>query len=531
MRNSSRIVAAALLLIIAIVAPHPAARAAAPVLRLAVADEPASINPFLNSNPTEGELIGLIFSGLLGRDPKGAFVPDLALAVPSTANGGISADGKRITFHLRHGVRWQDGAPFDASDVVFTYLAAKNPKLDIAVALADLVSVSAPDRWTVVFRLSRAHAEVLGDYFASPVILPRHLLSSVADLNRADFNVHPIGTGPYAFDVWQRGVSIDLRANPYYYGRAPAIPRVRFVFASPSTATMMLRTGEMDVALVQASGAALLGGSSVRLEEFRRHSLHYVSLNMKHAPLDDVRVRRAFELAIDRSRLVATIYHGNAIVADALVPPYDWGYAPLPAPSPDAARAGALLDRAGWRMGADGVRVRDGKPLSVDLVYLSEQAEFGELAVQLQSIWAKIGVRVELRPMAVRILEARDGPLRTGNYDMIVESFGFPNDSPDRSFMLEAEAVVPHGYNDAYYADPDVRRWDDAAEYSYDQSKRKSYYRLIQQRVARDVPYIPIAWVEAVFGYSSRLRRIVVPSSGGVYTFVGDWSLSAPGSP
>lgn len=510
-------------LVVLSIAPRPAARASADILRLALPAEPTSLNPVFSQNEADGTMATLVFSGLLRRDAHGALAPDLAIAVPSIANHGISADGRTITFHLRHGVRWQDGAPFDASDVLFTYQALRNPNLDISAALANLTSFAAPNRWTVLFTFRKPQADELGDYFGAPMILPRHLLQNVANLNKADFNTHPVGTGPYAFDGWQRGNSIDLRRNPYFYGAAPSIARVRLMFVATTAGILMLKTGELDSTVLEAGGVSLVRGSSVRIESFRRQSLQYVTLNTKHAPLDDVRVRQALALALNRSRLVLTVYHGNAVAADGLVPPYDWAYTPMHSDNFNIARSQELLDEAGWRVGAGGVRERKGRPLSIGLIYYTEQAVLGTLAVQLQAAWAAIGVRVELHPMPVAAYIARSGPLLTDRYDAVLEATAFSSDSPDRSVMLDPR--IPLHMDDANYGDADILRWNDAAQATYDRTQRKALYANVERRVARDVPYIPIAWAYTIVGYNDRLAKVVIPSVGAVYGFVNDWSF------
>lgn len=499
----------------------PASPSADSILRVSFTSEPSSLNPLLSQNEAEGTIENFIFSRLLTEDPNGAHETDLAVAIPTKANRGISADGKTITIHLRRGVRWQDGAPFSASDVIFTYTAFRNPQVDVAVLLSNIASVSAPNPGTVLFKFKKLDADVLGN-FTVP-ILPKHLLENSNNLNNTAFNTHPIGTGQYAFDDWQHGNSIELHANPYYYGRQPSIRRLRLMFVSSVPAVLMLKTGELDATVIEAGGISLLSGSPVRFRAFRRYSLQYVTLNIKRAPFDDVRVRRALELAIDRARLVETVYHGNAVAAEALVPPYNWGFDPVPVEQPDLARANALLDAAGWKRHGDGTRMRDGEPLEINMIFYTEQNVLRSLAVQLQAVWESLGVRVDLRAMPVASYVARSGPFRTGKYQAVLEAFGFPA-SPDRSFFIDTNSP----FNDARYDDADVDRWNDAAMGTYDIARRRALYALIQRRVARDVPYIPIAWADTVVGYSDRLGRVVIPRASGVFAFLGDWSFRSP---
>ena len=189
---------------------------------IAIIADPVSLNP-LYLNGGDADMIGSLTGSYLTRyGARNAIVPDVAVTVPSVKNGGISSDGRRITFHLRHDVRWQDGVRLTARDVVFTYRAIMNPSN--AVPLRDgydhIADVQALDPYTLVVRLGQPYAPIIPDFFGGDgtyTILPAHLLAGYASLDRAAYNAAPVGSGPYRVTSWHRGDRIELEANEGYY--------------------------------------------------------------------------------------------------------------------------------------------------------------------------------------------------------------------------------------------------------------------------------------------------------------------------
>jgi peptide/nickel transport system substrate-binding protein len=159
-------------------------------------------------------------------------VPDVATAVPTLRNGGIAPDGRTLTYHLRHGVRWQDGAPLTSADVAFTARAIANPRNTIGSRnpFDRIASVDAPDPYTVRVHLIRADAAVRGLFLtpdANAGILPAHLLARFASLDHVAFNELPIGSGPHRVARWERGSSVRFMSNPTYFGGAPKLAAIR----------------------------------------------------------------------------------------------------------------------------------------------------------------------------------------------------------------------------------------------------------------------------------------------------------------
>jgi len=174
------------------------------VLRIVEQQDPPGLNPLVTDNADLQDLVPLLHGFLLGVDARGSFTPDLVTAVPSVANGGLRDAGRTIRYHLRRGVRWHDGAPFDARDVLFSFRAAMDPRNNVPdrSGFDDIASVRAHGPYEVEIKLRRPYSPALATFFSYGAndpyaILPAHLLEHARELNDAPYNGHPIGLGPY----------------------------------------------------------------------------------------------------------------------------------------------------------------------------------------------------------------------------------------------------------------------------------------------------------------------------------------------
>src|SRR5579872_54366 len=212
-----------------------------------------TLNPHLYAATSLLNLANMTMAYLVRYDHENKPFPELATEVPTQDNGGISKDGKTITWHLRKGVRWSDGAPFDADDVVFSTKAVLNPKNnEVGRDGWDLITkIDEPDKYTVVYHLKKPFASYLPVFFgtsgANPCILPQHILGNLPDINTAPYNSKPVGIGPFRYVSWKRGDSIELEANPYYWRGEPKLKRIIYKqIPDRNTLLTQLQTGEID---------------------------------------------------------------------------------------------------------------------------------------------------------------------------------------------------------------------------------------------------------------------------------------------
>jgi peptide/nickel transport system substrate-binding protein len=483
--------------------------------------DPNSLNIHMDTSAVTGYVSELTGAFLARYDKDGRPIPDLATAIPSRENGGISRDGKTITWHLRHGVRWSDGAPFTGDDVVFSVHAIMNTKNDEEQGQAgfDLIdTMDQPDPYTVVMHLKRPYGSFLPLYFGTaanePNILPKHVLGGLPDFNQAPYNSVPIGTGPFRVTAWRRGDAIEMERNPYYWKGVPKLERITFkLLPSFDTVATQLATGELDVwPLMSPSFTERMKGTeNLHVEVVPNFRTTNVDFQMVGRPnVADVRVREAIRFAIDRAKMVATILHGYGFLHDGVViplGPLDEHQKTIPH---DLEKAKALLASAGWLPGADGIRVRDGKRLTLQLVFPTGTKELDSTVEVLRSQLRDAGIEIDSKsynPSVFRALPSAGGILYTSKWDIAVYPRTLEAVS-DVTGMYSCQTRPPNGLNATRYCNPTVDRLLADTEAAYDEKLRVDRFARVQAQIDRDVPTILLyvwkggaAWNNAVTGY------------------------------
>ena len=340
-------------------------------------------------------------------------------------------DRRTLTLATAQGLRWADGARTTAQDAAFTIDAARDPVTGYARAgeLASVSSVVAPDDSTLVLRFASPQP-VVPAILAELPIAPSHLLRGVprGELRRSPFAQHPVGNGPFTFVARRAGQQWSFARNPGFpaaLGGPPAIERlVIAVVDEPATKFAGLVSGELDVAGIAPGMAALAARDpSLRALSYPVLFAHTLVFNAARPPFDDVRVRRALALALDRQRLVSLALAGQGTAALGPVPPGHPLAAAFAGPAFSASRADSLLDAAGWRRGRDGMRRRDGRPLTFEMLCVGSGDNLMEQL--LQADFQARGVRAEIRTrdLGAFLAEARATPRR---FDALVA--GIPGD-------------------------------------------------------------------------------------------------------
>jgi len=505
-----------------------------PTLRFDVAADPASLNPLFahaDAGNVEQTLAHLAFEPFFDLDAAGRAVPELVTAVPTVANGGISRDGRTIVYHLRRGVRWSDGVPLTARDVLFTLRAILDPKNPVPSHEGyDLIDrADAPDPATVRFHLRRAWAPAVATFFTygnSPqYVLPEHVLRAQAPLARAAFNAAPaVGDGPFTFVSWERGDRLVYAANRRYWRGTPAVERldVRIV-PDPQTNMTLLQSGALDYNLVAPAQWAALAQSDPQLRDVAAPTalVAGIALNLTHPPLDDLRVRRALVQAIDRAGISAKITLARYPVADSDRPRFSWAYdAAVAEPAYDPRAADRALDAAGWRRGPDRMRRKGGQPLALTYVQFPETTTGVRAALAVQRELFERGIDVTIKSIsnAELFLPAREnGALARGRFDLAYVPWAMGAD-PDDRFLLGCSGGAK---NYMHYCDPDVDRLEERAAAEPERKKRKALYAAIDRRVAHDVPIVYLFNPTYIYAYGPRLAGFA-PNA-----FVPTWNAYA----
>jgi peptide/nickel transport system substrate-binding protein len=502
-------------------------------LRIGMPIQPNTLYPLVSSQYQENYIEEAIFDGLVVVDDRGNLQPDLAQAVPTKANGGISADGKTITYHLRHDVKWHDGVPFTARDVAFTWSKIRDPKVPFVLGswYKILDRLDTPDPYTVVLHLNAPSADATGMLFVDGefgMIVPEHVLRNVSDVYAKSFASAPIGTGPYRVESWMHGASIDLRANPAYFRGAPHIDHLQIVFVQDqNTLAVQKHTGELDFVanLPLSQMPTFVNSPAMNVRVVPAYYLDYLVANLHAPPFDDVRVRRAFALAVDRQTLVQKAFHGAADIADSFVPPWSRYYTRVAgvSPHPDPHAAAALLDAAGWKLGGDGIRHKNGVPLSFGLTTIAAQTVLLNAAVELQAQWRAIGANVDLRPLQSTVVFSPEGVLAKGQFTLAFINYGeLP--WPDISDNISGTSIPPRGSNYSRFADPDVDRWLRESRAADDVAKRRKIVAQMSARLQAALPLIPVLWERFLYAWDGDLAGVRPETVNSDFWNVADWT-------
>jgi peptide/nickel transport system substrate-binding protein len=475
-----------------------------------------SLDPIFVSGVGGQELASLLYSYLVKFDDRGELIPDVATAVPTRTNGGITPDGKTIVYHLRPDARFSDGTALTAFDVAETIGRVAFPGSDAPsrVAYDDVAAISTPDEHTVKVYLRTPYAPIVlylcGPGNAIP-ILPASVVHGHAHLRGTRLDTDPLGSGPYELVHWARSERLELRANPYYFGGKPKIDRITILpVPSSTTAYAMLRAGEVD-AYVNADDSQYgqLGAlPGKRTEAVPIDGTGALIYNTTHDGLGDVRVRRAFTQALDIKAIVEKTLLGAGRARNPGRGLFEWAYDPVAYAMPphDTAAAARLLDQAGWHMGSDGVRHKNGAPLTLDMIVRADKPSALQMATLMQAQVRPLGVRLTIRRFDVAALVAPDGPLYGGHYDVALFPFiaGF---DPDVRDQFACRRVPPHGFNKARYCNPSLDRIMNEAVRPYSRAERIPYYRAVQQTLARDLPIALMFQAVSINTFPADLRN------------------------
>lgn len=507
------------------------------VLRIGGRLVPDNLNPVVGTQAIDTDLAMLWASFLITLDDQSNLVPDLAATVPSLSNGGISHDGLTITYHLRHDVKWQDGAPFTADDVAFTWHAVMNKKNFVPSRGGyELVSrIDEPDKFTVVVHLIKPFAPFIRTFFTlsstSYCVLPKHLLGQMADINHADYNNHPIGTGPFRVASYEKDVEIKFVANPQYFRGAPKLKQIEYrIVPNDNTLLTQIKTHEIDMyyraSEAQAPMLAAIPGTIVYKTPFTRFA--DIGFNAGNPPLDDVRVRRALAYATNKAELIKKVTHGVDIPADSDQPPFLWAHDDHVTRYPyDPRRAAALLDEAGWALGPDGIRHKNGKPLSLLFTGYNGAATVDAAQEVIQREWKEVGVEVEIKDYPSDLLYApvgEHGIEQSGSFDAIFESWGNGSD-PDDAVLFECANAPPNGWNVYHFCSAQLDAAERTALSVNDDAQRKAAYATVQEVLADQVPVIFLWFEQYVSVANSDLKNYEPGHVGSQWWNPWEWSI------
>ncbi|KPF66166.1 ABC transporter substrate-binding protein [Bosea sp. AAP35] len=493
--------------------PPPPARPTGQVV-VGLSQEPTAFNPLMPGIEVDETVWMQIFNTMWVADPRGNLIPDLAVEVPSEANGGISEGGLAWRVKLRDGVTWHDGTAFTAEDVKYTLELIDTPgfksRTRVGHALVTDIKVIGP--LEISWRMEKAYAPYLA-LLSNTFIVPKHILGQASDPNTAPFNQNPVGTGPFKWGTRTPGDNILLVANEAYHGDGPYLERAILKYVPDQGALYArFRSGEVDL-IIGTGIPANFYAEAVKLPgrkvgKVPSASLEMLMPNLEHPVLRDKAVRKALYASLNKQAIIEIIYYGLHIPAESFSPQESWAFNPnLPRHVYDVALANKILDKAGWKRSGSGTRMKDGLPLAF-AVSTTTGAPLREQAQQLMvQDWQRIGARITINNMPAAVIW---GEFYTrSQFDLLIVGTAFRTViDPDPAARFASDAIPARsgaGANQMQWQNAEVDRLLKAGQATFDKEKRKAIYWKLQEIAREELPILPIYQYAPVEGYKEGL--------------------------
>ncbi len=455
----------------------------------------SNLIPLLSTDSTSHGIASMIYNGLVKYDKDLNLMGDLA------RSWDISEDGLMITFHLRKGVRWHDGHPFTAGDVLFTYQVTIDPGTPTAYS-GDFLKVKKAevlDDYTFRVTYDRPFAPALTSFCAS--ILPGHLLKG-KDITSTPLSRRPVGTGPYMFKEWKTGQKIVLISNPDYFEGRPCIDGyiMRII---PDTATMFLelRAKGIDRMNLTPLQYARQTENSLFRRNFNKYrypsfSYTYLGYNLKNPLFKEKYVRQAISYAINKEEIIQGVLLGLGRVATGPFTPNTWVYNPRVKKYPyNPQKARHLLAEAGWKdTDGDGILDKNGKPFAFEIITNQGNELRAKCAEIIQRRLADIGISVKIRIIEWAAFIKQF--INKRRFDATILGWTVPLD-PDIYDVWHSDKMGPAELNFISFKNNEVDLLLEKGRGTFDRNERERCYDRIQEILAEEQPctflYVPDA--------------------------------------
>lgn len=475
-------------------------------------------------------------------DENNEAIPVLVSEIPNAENGGISEDGRTLTFKLRDDLVWSDGTPLTSADFLFTYQMIIDPANNVQSPYPydAIESIDTPDPQTVVVNFTEPLAPWLAVMWHG--VLPAHVLRPAFEaegtLDNARWNLAPtVGIGPFRFEEWEPGSYARFVRNEHWHGESPIIDEifVRFMLHNASQVAAAQNAEADLVTLIAFSDVPALEDAGFRIELVPSGYIEGLFFDLDpdnaHPALLDVQVRQAIAQAIDRQAIIDDILLGLTQPAGTL-----WDNMPYNSPdiTPwpyDPEAAAALLDDAGWTdTNGDSVRDKDGVELVLVHGTSTDQIRQAAQAVMQQQL-AVVGIQLELQSVDSSVLFAgygEGGPAATGEYDLFEWSDSSAYPDPDHYYWLCSEipsAEYPEGSNWQYICDEELDGLFQLQATQTNVEERTATFHKITQYMHDNVIWYGLWRDPDVWALSGRMQNVSISGATPFYS-ITEWDLS-----
>jgi len=503
-------------------------------LTIGIIEEPETLNPYISQLVTTFNVLAGVMESLLDYDTDQKLQPRLAESY------SVSADGLTYTFKLRKGVKWHDGQPFTAADVVATWKIIMNPDFAAFSQLGwdKIGSIDTPDDFTAVIKTTEKFAPFL-TYVGGTYISPKHEIDKGIDPFKQEFGRAPVGTGPFKLAKWDSAQAITLDANTDYWdtARKPKLDQIVMkVVPDSNTLMVQLKTGEVQLSdavnAIQYPEAQKLENSVVTL----RDGTEWTHMDLKYIDaLADKRVRQALDYATPKQQIVDQLLNGLATVGYGdQAPGTPWINPNLQSRPYDLDAAAKLLDEAGFKKNANGILEKDGQPLTIE--HWVPAGDEGVRRVQqvIVASWQKLGIQAEGREEDIKSIWGPNGyqfnkKLTAGQY-----SWTNGND-PDSMFYWHSSQIPAEptgtggnvlGFFQKFDFQAEIDKVTEDAAAETDLEKRQQLYWQAQEILHEQVPVVFMYWGKRIFVSPRNLTGFKANSYNYLLWDAQDWAFA-----
>lgn len=473
--------------------------------------------PLLASDSTSGDISGLIFNGLTKYDKDIKVTGDLA------ESWEISRNGLQIIFHLRKGVKWQDGVEFTADDVIFTYNAVTNPKVPTPYGsnYGPVKDIKKTDDYTVRVDYKEPYAPALESWGMG--IIPKHILEG-KDISEERFSRNPVGTGPYKLKEWVTGQKIALEAFDDYFEARPGINKY-VARVIPDTATMFLelKFGGIDFMGLTPPQYKLKSGTKLFNKYFQRFrypsfGYTYLGYNLLDPKFADKRVRKALTLAINKKDIIEGTLLGYGTPCTGPFPPESWAYnTNVRDLEYDPEKSRKLFSDAGWAPGRDGILHKDGNPFRFTLLINQASDVRIKTAQIIKENLKKVGVEMDIKVLEWQALLHEF--IDKKRFEAVIMGWALSRD-PDIYDIWHSSKTKEGEFNFISYKNEEVDRLLIEGRSTFDFRKRKAIYNRIHEILAEEQPVTFLFVPDALPVLHKRFRGVEKAPLGIWYDFI-----------
>ena len=486
-----------------------------------------TLDPNVTTFSDVGRISYHLFDTLVWESKPGVFVPGLA------EKWEVNAAADQYTFHLRKDVKFHDGTPFTAEAVKFTFDRIVNPDLKSQSAFSAIgpyASSTVLDPSTIVVKFKDPYAPFLSSV-AQSVLAP--VSPEAVRKYGKDFGTHPVGTGPFKLDSYKTDTVVRMVKNPEYrwapsifkHQGPPYLDAISWrIIPEASTRLAALKSGEVQVIqdVPTQDYRNLQGDASIQLLQGPlAGSGETMMINVTKPPTDDLRVRQALEWGVDKVGMIKALWQGLYAPACSPLTSATFGFdrATCSVYTYDPKKAGTLLDEAGWKMGAGGLRQKNGQDLVLGLYYRSDSNDAAAMATFLQGMYQQIGIKIDLHGLAQ---SGYFSAVRSGQHNL---QFWWETDTdPDVVRILFYSANANGGTNRNRYKDPEMDKLIDEAAGTIDPAKRRQLYTRIQMKALHEAIMVYFADPLNIFAYQkSKVMGAMLDWSSTNMLFYDTW--------